>query len=302
MEEEVYRNPAIDKRALKALSKRSDAKGLMQLCGHLGLLALSGTMVLFAGHPLLVALALIGHGVALAFLFAPLHECIHRTAFESRWINDLVARACGFLLLLPADYFRTYHFQHHRHTQDPVRDPELAGPAISSLSAYLRHLSGLAYWSENISAMVRHALGRVDEDFIPARQSRQIVSEARWHLALHGVLLLGSLGTGSTLLLSIWLLPALLGQPFLRAFLLAEHSGCPQTDNMLVNSRTTRTNAVMRFLCWNMNRHSAHHAFPALPFHALPAADAQLSEQVVTRSNGYLQVQRDILTGLRHPG
>lgn len=300
MEEEVYRNPTIDKRALKALSERSDAKGLMRLCGHLAFLTLTTAAVLLAAHPLIYGAALLAQGVAIIFLFAPLHECIHRTAFENRRLNDLVARVCGFLLLLPADYFRAFHFQHHRHTQDPAQDPELAGPAITSLTAYLTHLSGLPYWRERLSTTVRHALGGVDEDFIPARQRTRIIGEARWHLAAYGVLLAGSLAADSTLLLSLWLVPALLGQPFLRAFLLAEHSGCRQTDDMLVNSRTTQTNAAVRWLCWNMNRHSAHHAFPALPFHALPAADAMLGKQVVTRSRGYLTVQRDILAALRN--
>lgn len=299
MEEEVYRNPTIDKRALKALSQRSDAKGSIQLCGHLVLLAFTTAAVLFAAHPVIYGPALLAQGIALIFLFAPLHECIHRTAFENRRLNDLVARACGFLLLLPADYFRAFHFQHHRHTQNPAQDPELAGPAITSLTAYLTHLSGLPYWRERIATMVRHALGAADEDFIPARQKARIISEARWHLTAYGALLVGSLGAGSTLLVSLWVAPALLGQPFLRAFLLAEHSGCPQTDNMLVNSRTTETNVALRWLCWNMNGHSAHHAFPALPFHALPDADALLGGEVVTRSRGYLAVQRDILAALR---
>ena len=114
-----------------------------------------------------------------------------------------------------------------------------------------------------------------------------------------GALLGGSLGLGSTLLLDLWVLPALLGQPFLRLFLLAEHSGCPQTDDMLVNSRTTQTSKPLQWLCWNMNRHSAHHAYPALPFHALPAADRLLADQTKTRANGYLAVHREILAGLR---
>ena len=43
-------------------------------------------------------------------------------------------------------------------------------------------------------------------------------------------------------ILQFWLLPLLLGQPFLRLFLLAEHAGCPHEPDMLKNSRTTRTN------------------------------------------------------------
>jgi fatty acid desaturase len=48
-----------------------------------------------------------------------------------------------------------------------------------------------------------------------------------------------------------------------------EHLGLPHEDNVLVNTRSTRTNAVMRWLGWQMQYHTAHHAFPGVPFHRL---------------------------------
>ena len=117
-----------------------------------------------------------------------------------------------------------------------------------------------------LGTLLRHAGGRVDEGFVPPRQRPAIVREARWHCGLYGALLAGSLWAQSPLLLVLWVLPMVLGQPLLRLFLLAEHSGCPQTADMLQNSRTTETHRALRWLCWNMNRHSAHHAYPALPF------------------------------------
>ena len=111
----------LDKRSLKALAQRSDTQGLVQLASHALALALTGGLVLAApGLWLLPALML--HGVALIFLFAPLHESIHRTAFASRRLNDAVAWVCGALLVLPPEYFRAFHFAHHRYTQDPDRD------------------------------------------------------------------------------------------------------------------------------------------------------------------------------------
>ena len=57
------------------------------------------------------------HGMLVNFLFAAQHECNHYTAFETRWVNDLVNRITGFVLLYPRSYERWYHFEHHRHTQ-----------------------------------------------------------------------------------------------------------------------------------------------------------------------------------------
>ena len=299
MDEEVYRNSSIDRRRLKALARRSDAAGMVHLSGHLTALAASATAVVLAEHWALFAAALLVHGAILTFLFAPLHECIHRTAFERRWLNDVIARLCGFLLLLPADYFRGFHFQHHRFTQDPQRDPELQRPAIDTLAGYLWQTSGLPYWRERVVTLARHCLGRVEEDFIVERARPAITAEARGHAAAYLALLAGSFAFGSTFLLELWVLPALLGQPLLRLFLLAEHCGCPATPDMLVNSRTTETARPLEWLCWNMNRHSAHHAYPALPFHVLRQADALLKNQPMTRADGYLATHRDLIAALR---
>jgi len=298
MDEEVYCNPGVDKAALKTLAARSDRKGLLQLLGHAGLLIATGGLVLLTEGGPWVFPALLGHGIALVFLFSPLHETIHRTAFRSRGLNDVLARLCGAALLLPADYFRAFHFQHHRFTQDLQRDPELAGPALDSRGAYLFHVSGLPYWRERVATLWRHAIGRVTEDFIAPRQRALIVGEARRHLAAYGLLAGLSLASGSDLLLLLWVFPVLLGQPALRLFLLAEHTGCPRVSDMLANSRTTLTNRALQMLCWNMNRHSAHHAYPATPFHALPAADDLLASRVKVRSRGYGAVQREIWQGL----
>jgi fatty acid desaturase len=282
------------KAQLRALSRPSDARGLLQFGGHLVLLAVTGSLVLWAPGTWLLPVALLAHGFVLVFLFAPLHETIHRTAFRSRALNDAVARVCGFLLVLPADYFRAFHLQHHRFTQDPARDPELAAPPLAGRAAWLWHISGLPYWRERFTTTWRQALGRVGEDFVPARLQPVIVRETRAHLALYGLAAAASLAAGSSLLLLLWVLPALLGQPFLRLYLLAEHNGCPAVADMLANSRTTLTARPLQALCWNMNLHTAHHAYPALPFHALPAADRLLAPHILVRSRGYLAVQREI--------
>lgn len=295
--ETVPADPAARKAALRGLAARSDVRGLARLAGHLALLAATGAVVLWSRGSWVLAPALVAHGIALVFLFAPLHETIHRTAFRRRWLNDAVARAAGFLLVLPADYFRAFHLEHHRYTQDRRRDPELAAP-LRGRAGYLRHVSGLPYWGERFATTLRHARGRVGEDFVPPALHQAIVREARLHLAGYALAAAASLAAGSALLLWLWVVPALLGQPFLRLFLLAEHSGCPEVPDMLANSRTTLTSPLVRALCWNMNLHSAHHAYPALPFHALPAADALLAPQIQRRSPGYLSVQRTIWRSL----
>lgn len=295
MDEAFVKDGGIDKARLKALARRSDARGLLQLASHLAAIALtSAGLLLLDGAwslPLLVA-----QGLLLTFLFAPAHETIHRTAFRSRWLNDAVAWLCGAVLVLPPEYFRAFHFAHHRYTQDPVKDPELASGPRDSLGSYLLHLSGLPYWRERIGTTLRHALsGRVTEPYVTARQAPLLVREARLLWLLYLALAAASLATGSWVAVWLWLIPALLGQPALRAYLMAEHGGCPRIPDMLRNTRTTKSNALVRWLAWNMPYHVEHHAYPALPFHALPAAHQELEDRIAVLAPGYLAVHAELL-------
>jgi fatty acid desaturase len=76
--------------------------------------------------------------------------------------------------------------------------------------------------------------------------------------------------------------------------LLAEHTGCPLVADMLENSRTTHTNRLVKTLAWNMPYHAEHHAYAAIPFHALPRLHEALKESIVHQSCGYLAVHRDV--------
>lgn len=251
----------------RALTERSDGRGLLQLAGHLGALAVTGGWIVMA-LPGWQGVLLI-HGVLVVFLFTALHETIHKTAFRTDALNAVVAHAAGFVLFLPPRWFRYFHFAHHRHTQDPGRDPELASPKPETWTGYLWHLSGLPVWWVHLRTLAANAAGRCEDTFVPARGKARVRREAQVFLAGYALLAVGSVLLGNGLLIWIWLVPALLGQPFLRAYLLAEHGRCAFVANMLANSRTTFTNAVVRFIAWNMPYHAEHHAYPAVPFHRL---------------------------------
>ena len=298
--DEAFAQPgAIDKTELKTLWVRSDAKGLLRFSGHLAALAATGALIaLGRGTPWLVP-ALVLHGVVLVFLFAPLHETIHYTAFRGRRLNQAVAWLCGAVIILPPEFFRAFHFGHHRDTQDPARDPELARPKPRSPWEYLRLLSDLPYWRERVVATLRQALGRVDEPFVPARNRDAVTGEARALLVFYGLVAAASFALKCPAALLYWVAPVVLGQPALRAFLLAEHTGCPLVPEMLANSRTTRSNALVRWLTWNMGHHAEHHAYPALPFHARPRAHELLQDRVAVQATGYLAAHRDIRAGYR---
>jgi fatty acid desaturase len=294
MDETVYRHSRLDRERLALFNARSDVRGIIRLAGHGGALVGTGILLSLAlGSPWVVPATLL-YGAVLVFLFAPLHEAIHRTAFKSRWLNDVVGWFCGAVLLLPPEYFRAFHFAHHRWTQDPAQDPELATPKPASLAAWLLHVSGLPYWQARVGGLIMHARGRTPEPFLAGRVGTRVVQEAQVYLAIYAAITGLSVITESTLALTYWVIPAVAGQPLLRLYLLAEHTGCPLVADMLANTRTTMTNGIVRFFAWNMPYHTEHHAFPSVPFHALPALHRELRPDLKVVAPGYIAASRDI--------
>lgn len=280
---------------IKHLTSKSDFKGLVQLSAHVLLLLVTGSFISLSANSAWFLLALLVHGIVLTFVFAPLHETIHYTAFNSRWLNNTVAAVFGYILLIPFQYFRVYHYAHHRHTQNDEKDPELIGKKTFTPASYLWHLSGIPFWKSNLTTLWHHVRGMVDEPYLEKRTHAKIIKEARIHLTLYLLLALISLINSNGWLLWYWVIPALIGQPFLRLFLMAEHSDCDLSDNMLENSRTTYASPVINFLAWNMPYHAEHHYLASVPFHALPALHAYTGQSVKYRGDGYWRVLRDIL-------
>ncbi len=295
----VFRRDLLSASELRAFCIKSDLAGLKQLGIHLLLIAATGTLVSVSLNSWWKWPAYVIHGIALGFIFAPLHECIHNTAFRSRRMNTIIAAVAGLILLLPAKYFRLFHFAHHKHTNDEQNDPELAIAKPSTIYQYCLVMTGIpSYWIPQLKMLAAHAAGRVAAPFIPSSDRKSIIAEARWHVGLYLAAFGFSYVLGSAFLLHYWVVPLLFGMVLLRGFLLAEHAGCELSGNMLSNTRTTVSNSLFRFLSWNMLYHCEHHAFPSVPFHQLPALHVQMKKHVAHVETGYIVFHRSFVRSL----
>ncbi|MDB5524680.1 MAG: fatty acid desaturase [Rhizobium sp.] len=278
------------------LTEKSDRAGLAHLVAHWGLIVLLGGLI--ALRVPFWWLLLLPHGILIVFLFTLLHEAVHLTPFRTPWINNAVARISGFLLFLPSDWFRYFHFAHHRYTQDPDNDPELSSPKPDTLWQYIRHVSGLPVWWGAISGLFINAADRNRAAYLPPKGYPKVRREARVMIVLYAAMACLSIYFQSTVLVWVWLLPALIGEPFLRLYLLAEHGRCAFVANMLENTRTTRTTWLVRKLAWNMPYHAEHHSYPGVPFHRLPEFHAIIESHLKEVENGYVRFNRKYIEGL----
>ena len=273
---------------LHALMLRSDGPALLRVLWHFGVLAITGTLLWRFRPTWWVAPLLVAHGYVLAFLFCAFHETAHRTAFRSRGLNVVVGTVAGLLTFWPYRNYRVFHWEHHRYTQDAERDPELYFAKPSSLGAYLFVLTGIPNLHRRVSDILRLAFGIADRPWMAPPERRPLIVEARAYLAVYVAVGTASVLAGSFMALVVWILPLLVGQAFLRPYLLAEHTACAFTRDCLDNTRTTLTLPLVRLFAWNMPYHAEHHAYPAVPFHALPRLHERVQARIANLDSGYV--------------
>lgn len=279
----------VGRERLRDLRRRSDGPGLVFLAGHLALLACTGYL-LWSALPGWWALAAgFAHGVVISHLFAPLHEACHRTAFKTRWFNEGVYWLCGLILGLMPLAFRYQHADHHTYTQNPARDPQMIGIGETP-RGFLYYASTIPYFREILRMLFAYALGRfsaMDRQAIPASDLPVVQRQAWVFLGVYVAVAALSIAFESTAALVFWLLPRIAGETVERVIRMSEHVGCARTPDMLENSRTIYALAPFRWLSWNMPYHTAHHAVPQVPFHAIPALNAIIADQFHEVRNGY---------------
>lgn len=284
---------------LRALTERSDAYGWAQMASHWGAIALFGIAHHYAMGSAWVLLTGAGLGILLNFLYAAQHELSHATVFKTRKLNEVFGRIIGFVQIFPRDFDQVMHFAHHQYTQDWERDGELVREPYT-LTTYLLWLSGITYWRNRVVGLIRRARGIIIEPYIKKNEEAKIIRESRIHVLLYAILVVAEVIAGSMYLLTFWLLPMVLTKPVHQLQNTIEHLGLSHEDDILENTRSTRTNALIRWLCWQMPYHTAHHTFPAVPFWKL----RQLNDKIEASAGevhrmGWIEFQIEVIGKLR---
>jgi hypothetical protein len=102
---------------------------------------------------------------------------------------------------------------------------------------------GVTYWYTRWRRILRFAFGIVTEPYLPAKRHAELIREARLHLAGYAMIVGVSLMAHSGAAVYLWLAPMLVMKWVHQLQNTMEHLGLPHEDNVLVNTRSTRTNA-----------------------------------------------------------
>lgn len=308
MDDEFFKSANFSREQLHSLMPRSSGLGLARLILQWTLILLAAVIMVwqFGHNGWLWSAALVVVSFGICPLFALSHETIHRSAFQERWLNDVISFLSSASIFYVPEWFRHFHFAHHRYTHDPTLDPELApilgrtAPVFTaSLPMYLSFLSGMALFLFKAFMMLlmatpmpRSAMEKLLPYVKPAK-----ISLIQWQSRLCILVFVG-LGVAGTLWWpGIWslLIAQLIGHGILAVYVAAEHGGLPHEGSMLERTRTIQTNAFVRFLMWNMPYHAEHHAYPAVPWHALPELHKLIEKDLIHTVPGYTDLHLRII-------
>jgi fatty acid desaturase len=272
---EWYKSPVPRKR-LKELMQRSDGPAIRDTILWLGLILVLGALGVWLWGSWWAVPVFAAYGVLYASAAdSRWHECGHRTAFRTVWMNDAVYALASFFLLRSPTAWRWSHTRHHTDTIIVGRDPEIAGMRPPQLIIMVLNIFGIVNVPQSLATLARYAVGRLNDEeksYIPEMERGRVRFEAWIILAIHAAAVVAAVWTWSLLpvlliggpnIYGIWLLN-LLGN--------TQHLGLAEDvlDHRL-DARTVYMNPVFRFLYWNMNYHVEHHMYPMVPYHALLA-------------------------------
>jgi Na+-transporting NADH:ubiquinone oxidoreductase subunit F len=226
------------------------------------------------------------------------HECGHRTAFKTAWMNDSVYFIASFMVWREAVSWRWSHIRHHSDTIIVGRDPEIAFQRPIKARVPLKELLGLSSNPGETKKILLNVVGRftADElDYLPESEHRKVIRTARIYVAVWVAVVILSGAVRSVEPLMFVLLPSFYGKWLLVAYGITQHAGLAEDSlDHRLNSRSLRMNRLHRYLYWNMNFHTEHHMFPSVPFHALPALSEATKADFPPQYSGFREAYREI--------
>jgi len=281
-----YRTP-LDREVLKELTRRSDFRGLLQVCGFLAmfLATTAGAFMLYRMHAwVAMAAACYVHGMLFRFLSqaAAVHELSHGTAFRTRSLNEFFYRLFCFLTWNNPVHFRASHMLHHQFTVIRGVDKEIVqGPVAEKLN-----WMNLVFWfTVDVPAFLRffgtnflHAAGDGDADvfhwdpLFPEGDPRraQMIRWARLMLVGHAACAVVFALLHQWVLIYLLSFGTFVGTFLSRSCVALQHTGLSENiPDWRVLCYTVRFGPILRFLYWSMNYHIEHHMFAAVPFYNL---------------------------------
>ncbi len=284
--------PEVDPHAIRKLMQKSDAIALRDTIIWLGAMLVLGSIAVALWPTWWSVPFWLAYGVLYGSAAdSRWHECGHKTAFQTPWMNDIVYQIASFMMMRNPAVWRASHVRHHTDTIIVGRDPEIVAMRPPDLARIALAFIGIRDVYIAIGRMFLHARGRIDPEeaiYVRSADYPKVFRTARIWLLIYGCTIAIAVLVESILPLMLIGLPRLYGAWHHVLTGLLQHLGLAEnvSDHRL-NTRTVMLNPISRFIYLNMNYHLEHHMFTMVPYynlpklrelikHDLPAADPSL--------------------------
>ena len=301
----------IDKKIYRDLCQRSDWQGLKHVGIWFFFLLSSGYIAFLSWGTWWSVPAFLVYGNIFMGCNPIWHECGHRTAFKTRWLNEFFYHIGSFLYNFEPVRWRWSHFHHHSytlHTNGPYDYEIQVTKPTDLILVFLIHIPGgnlilifkgiLSFHWETI----QHALGfttPVMKDCIPEKEIPKCRMFSRIHILIWLLIIGLSFYLKSWLPVMFILLPFIYGTTLRNIFDFIQHAGLSNNvyDHRLC-VRTVKLNPIFSFLYWHMEYHTEHHMFPMIPSYNLKKLHEILKPQMPKANNGLLDAYKEIIPAL----
>jgi len=309
----TWYKPNIDKNILKALSKRSDVKGIIDIFIYFLALILSGYLCLISWGSWWSIPALLLYGnIFYCKALSVQHETNHETYFKSRSLNKFFYVITSFMGAFESFRWKWSHFHHHTYTiftDEELYDYENNSPRPTEPIRFLLNFLPLGPII-NIQKIrhfthieiIKHSLGlitNVVKITTPDKEIKKVIMMSRIYVALWLIIIAISFYIHSWLPVIMIILPPFYGNTILVICGMTQHAGL--ADNVKDHRKSTRTvilNPFFSFLYSSMEYHIEHHIFPKIPCHNLKKFHEVIKDQMPAPKKGVIDAYKSIIPAI----
>lgn len=212
------------------------------------------------------------------------HEAAHRHVARSPAGNRLVGLLASVPMLVPYSWYRAFHHAHHAHTAQPD-DPEGRHEPAPRWPWVVEAGRTVRFWAKPWVASARAFGGAARASVRRGHQLRDLRIDATITALAGAALLAGAFAV--PVIRWVWFGPLMLYVLVLfPMFHTYEHAGAearaasqPDLD-ALGRTSTLRLPRLLSAVLWHATLHTAHHAFPSVPWQRLPELQDHLDEHL----------------------
>jgi len=304
----IWFSPKIDRKRLKELSKRSDLPGLIHFVIYFASLIFFGYLSYVFWGTWFFLLFFFLYSTIYTFAVANGHETVHRTAFKTRWINEVFCYISFFQLHSEPLGFRWSHTFHHSNTLQTEgeydHEIEVSRPT-DLLKFFLKFipLTDLFYIHQssfvNTTKLALGIMNPGSKITAPKDQQKKITRNARVILFIWLLIIIVSFYFNTWWPIVFYFLPTFVGRPLHFAVNVTQHLAAKvDIKDHRLSSYTIILNSILSFYYWHMEYHIEHHLFPMVPSYNLKKLRKEIENELPKPFNGLFDFYKKVLPSL----